>query len=395
MSVERGQGEIVCGFIPLTDCATLVVAREFGFAAEEGVDLVLRREASWSNIRDKMALGLFDAAHMLAPMPLAMSLGLSAFAAPIHAPFVLSVNGDVFGVSQALASRISAAQGSVFFDEPRLAADALASAADRRPLRVGVPWLFSMHTVLTDYWLGRCGFDLDREIALNVVPPPFMSEALAAGEIDLFCVGEPWGSAAVESGAGALVLSAASIWSFAPEKVLGVGEPLLRDRPETLAALLRALYRSAEWASRPMHRGAIAEVLSRPEYVDAPAELIERALSGSLIVSGAGEVRNAPRALELFGSAATFPWRSQAAWIAARLVDRHGLDADLAARASDVFRPDVYRSAVSSIAPNLPAASAKLEGAMPQAVEAPGVSGSLRLGPDRFFDESVFDPNQL
>ncbi|MEO1505756.1 MAG: ABC transporter substrate-binding protein, partial [Pseudomonadota bacterium] len=212
---------------------------------------------------------------------------------------------------------------------------------------------------------------------------------------DLFCVGEPWGSAAVESGAGALVLSAASIWSFAPEKVLGVGEPLLRDRPETLAALLRALYRAAEWASRPMHRGAIAEVLSRPEYVDAPAELIERALSGSLIVSGAGEVRNAPRALELFGSAATFPWRSQAAWIAARLVDRHGLDADLAARASDVFRPDVYRSAVSSIAPNLPAASAKLEGAMPQAVEAPGVSGSLRLGPDRFFDESVFDPNQL
>lgn len=392
MSRGRDQGEIVCGFIPLTDCATLVVAREFGFAAEEGVDLTLRREASWSNIRDKIALGLFDAAHMLAPMPLAMSLGLSAFDARIDAPFVLSVNGDVIGVSEPLAARLRAAHGSAFFEDPAAAAAALRSATDRRPLRVGVPWLFSMHAILIDYWLGRCGFDPERDVALNVVPPPFMAEALAAGELDLFCVGEPWGSASVENGAGALLLAGPSIWRFAPEKVLGVARTLAEERPDALAALIRALYRAADWASRPEHRGAVAEVLSAPDYVDAPAELIERALGGSLIVSGEGELRQVPRALELFDAAATFPWRSQAAWIVERLAERHGLGHGLADGAGQVFRPDVYRAALAPLGANLPTASAKIEGALSAATEVASLGESLALGPDSFFDGAVFDP---
>ncbi len=394
MSGARDHGEIVCGFIPLTDCATLAVAREFGFAAEEGVELTLRREASWSNIRDKVAVGLYDAAHMLAPMPLAMTLGLSSFAASVCAPFVLSVNGDVFGASRPLAARLEAAHGASFFDDATAAAAALRAAMDRRPIRIGVPWLFSMHAVLTDHWLGRCGFDLDKDIALNVVPPPFMAEALGAGEIDLFCVGEPWGSASVENGAGALVMASSAIWRFAPEKVLGVRAELVERRPDALAALLRALYRAAEWAARPQHRGAVAEVLARADYLEAPAEWIERALCGSLVVSGAGEMRQIPRALELFDAAATFPWRSQAAWIAARLIERHGLDGDLVARTENVFRPDIYRAALAPLRANLPTASAKLEGALHEPTEVPSLGESLRLGPDSFFDRSVFDLDQ-
>lgn len=394
MSGRRDHGEIVCGFIPLTDCATLAVAREFGFAAEEGVELILRRETSWSNIRDKVAVGLYHAAHMLAPMPLAMTLGLSSFAAPVYAPFVLSVNGDMFGASRTLAARLAATHGASFFEDAKDLAEALRSATDRRPLRIGVPWIFSMHAVLTDHWLGRCGFDLNKDIAMNVVPPPFMVDALAAGEIDLFCVGEPWGSASVEDGAGALIMASTAIWRFAPEKVLGVGADLADRRPDALAALIRALYRAAEWAARPQHRGAVAEVLARPDYLEAPAEWIERALAGSLVVSGAGEVRQIPRALELFDAAATFPWRSQAAWIAARLVERHGLDGDLAARAEGVFRPDLYRAALAPLRATLPTASAKLEGALHEATQVPSLGDSLTLGPDSFFDRSIFDLHQ-
>lgn len=391
---RRDHEEIVCGFIPLTDCATLVVADEFGFAAEEGIALTLRRETSWSNIRDKMAVGLYDAAHMLAPMPLAMSLGISAFSAPVWAPFVLSVNGSMVGASKIMAARLRAERGTAFFDDAAAAGAALKLAAQGRPLRIGAPWRFSMHAVLIDYWLGRCGFDLDRDITLRVVPPSFMTEALAAGELDLFCVGEPWASMSVENGSGALMLATSAIWSFAPEKVLGVGDKLVQERPDALSALLRALYRAAEWASRPEHRSALAEVLSRPGYVDAPAELIERALAGALIVSGAGELRHAERALELFDAAATFPWRSQAAWIGAQLATRHGLEPAQAAKAADVFRPDLYRAALAPLPAILPGASAKLEGSLaaPELVTALG--GDLLLGPDRFFDGAVFDPEQ-
>lgn len=389
-----GDGEfITCAFIPLTDCAILVAAHELGFARQEGVTLALRRETSWSNVRDKLALGLVDAAHMLSPMPIAMSLGLSAMAADISAPILLSVNGNVFGVSRALAQRLREETGAVWGSDAAAVGAALRQVSRPlgRRLRIGSPWRFSMHTLLTRYWLGRCGFDIAGDIEFVVVPPPYMAEVLGAGEIDVFCVGEPWGSSAVARGVADLLLAGPSVWRAAPEKALGVSARLRDDRPEALAALIRALYRAAGWCAEPAHRSALAEILAQDHYVAAPSELIERALSGRFITGAGGDVRTVGGAIEFFGGAATFPWRSQAAWIASQLAwDEPAIEP---ARAMSVFRPDLYRAALAPLAADLPAASAKIEGSLAQSTEAASTAGVVTLGPDTFFDGSVFDPD--
>lgn len=376
---------ITCGFVPLTDCATLVAAHELGFAHQEGVDLMLQREVSWSSIRDQMAVGLLDAAHMLAPMPIAMSTGLSSLTADICAPFMLSANGAVVGVATHLADDIRQGTGAVFTQDARAAGAALRGLGRR--LRIGVPWRFSMHFLLTQYWLSRCGFELSRDVDFITAPPPFMADALAAGEMDLFCVGEPWGSVAVEMGVAELLLLGASIWRFAPEKALGVTAGLRDQRPDALDALIRALHRAAQWVAQPDHRGALAEILARPEYVDAPAERIERALRGSFVVSPTGDVRMATRAIEFHDAQATFPWRSQAAWIGQQL-SSEGVDRRQAAH---VFRPDIYRRALGAEGINMPSASAKLEGALREATELAGTPGPISLGPDHFFDGATFE----
>lgn len=393
MSAGKRSEKITCGFIPLVDVATLAAAKEIGFAAEEGLDLELQRENSWSNIRDKLALGLIDAAHMLAPMPIAMSLGLSRLHSQVITPFVLSVNGNVVGVSRRLARRIETQRGSAFFDDPVQAGAALKSALEGRPLRVGVPWTFSMHALLVQYWLGRCGFDLGRDVTMTISPPAFMAETLAADEIDLFCVGEPWGSFAVENEVAELLLTGASIWSFAPEKTLGLPIKLVEERGDAVDALLRACWRAAQWASAPEHREPLAELLSAPGYLDQPAELIERSLRGVLTVSTQGEIRRTPRLLELFDGAAPFPWRSQAAWIAERLAARMGLDRAAARAAAQVFRADIYRQALAPLHVDLPGASEKLEGAITVPTEVASASGTLILAPDPFFDGQIFDPS--
>lgn len=386
---------ITCGFIPLVDVAALAVAKEIGFAAEEGVELELKRETSWSNIRDKLALGIFDAAHMLAPMPIAMSLGLSRLPSPIVAPMLLSMNGNVVGVSRRLGRRLAETRGSAFFHDAAEAGAALKTALEGRPLRIGVPWTFSMHALLLNYWLGRTGFDLSRDISVTVSPPAIMADTLAADEIDLFCVGEPWGSVAVEEEAAELLLTCSSIWSFAPEKALGVPLEVVERRGDAVDALLRACWRAARWAGAEEHRETLAELLSSPAYLDRPAELIERSLRSVMTVSTAGEIRRVPRMIELFSGAAAFPWRSQAAWIADRYAAEHTLSRDDRARAESVFRPDLLRRALAPINADLPSASSKIEGSMAEPTDAPSLFGSISLGPDAFFDGAVFDPSAI
>lgn len=383
------------GFIPLLDAAPLIVAREIGFAGEEALDLCLHKQPSWSALRDKLALGQLHAAHMLAPVPVAMSMGLGGLPSQIDAVMVLSVNGTVIGVSRALSERMRL-RG---VPNDIMAATAIGRALIEvapRPLKVGVPFPISMHAELLYYWLGALGLQAPQEIVVRTVPPPRMAAAMEGGEIDAFCVGEPWGSDAVLRGIADIVLPGNAIWRFAPEKVLAVRRDFSTDQRELVQRLMRAVWRAGAWLSDPGHHMTTSELLARPEYLDISAEIVERGFDGRLVVSAYGEVRNIPRLIEFSAAAAQFPWRSQAVWMATRLAARLGLDpAEAADHARQSYRADLYRETLGPIGADLPGASEKLEGALPEVTPVASSSGRLYLGPDMFFDGRVFDPERI
>ncbi|WP_308917943.1 CmpA/NrtA family ABC transporter substrate-binding protein [Jannaschia sp. LMIT008] len=372
----------------LVDAAPLIVARDLGFAEAEGLALDLVAEPSWSALRDTLTSGRVAAAQMLSVMPVAMALGLGGVPGEVEALQVLSVNGDVIGLSQALSDRL----GALPFGDAHAAGAALLSAAERAPVRIGVPFPFSMHAELLHYWLDQCGPpNRPNAIQVRTVPPPLMTDALAAGEIDAFCVGEPWGSWTVDRGAGVLVLPGSAIWAQAPEKVLAARVGWAEAEPDLARALLRALHRAARWLDVPANMGLAADMLARPGALDLPSELIERALSGRLS-TGTGHAV-VPGLLRFHAGAAAFPWRSQGAWIADRLARRHDLDRGWAQAAGRrAFRSDLYRRFLQDVVSDLPGASSKIEGALSGPTPVASHRGTLTLGPDSFFDGQVFEP---
>lgn len=359
------------GYVPLLDAAPLIVARALGFAEEEGLDLTLTRARSWSQLRDLLDAGAVDAAHMLSAMPVARALGLGGGAGGIEVLMVLSIGGQVVGLSGELARRVGAG-----FGDPV----ALGAALDGQSLRLGVPFLFSMHALLLRYWLTRAAPGLTPTIV--TVPPPRMAEALQAGEIDGFCVGEPWGSAAVAEAGARLVLTGSQIWSQSPEKVLAARA----GWGVQAGGLLRALWRAGQWAEARANRAMLAEILARKDYLDTSPLHIEPALMGRI-----GD-RPVPQLLSYHDGTANFPWRSQAGWIGRQLALAHGLAPEAAMeKARATFRSDLYRQHLADLAP-MPRSSDKAEGALASDESLPAVKGSLRLARNRFFDGAIFDP---
>jgi NitT/TauT family transport system ATP-binding protein len=379
-------------YVPLVDAAPLIVAEAMGFAAAEGLQLDLVAAPSWSAARDMLILGQVDAAHLLSPIPVAAALGLGGVRAELAAVSVLSVNGDVIGVSRRIEERLRADGFAFELNDALATARALARAAPGGRLRMGVPFPFSMHRILLDLW-ARATPLADIAFDIRTVPPPLMRRALADDEIDAFCVGEPWGSVAVESGVGALVLAGRAIWAFAPEKVLAMRRDRAEDPSGNTGALMRAIWAAGRWLSRPDSRDAAAELMAGRALTDVPAELIERALSGQLTILQTGQQRHVPSFVEFHAGLATFPWRSQARFIADRLATLHGLDRagarDAGAR---VFRTDLYRRHLGPMGIDLPGASEKVEGAITHPTPVASLRGGITLLPDRFFDGRIFDP---
>ncbi|MEM9473807.1 MAG: ABC transporter substrate-binding protein [Pseudomonadota bacterium] len=388
MSVTR----LSVAFIPLVDAAPLIIAHEMGFAREEALELDLVRAPSWSSVRDMLAYGRVDAAHMLAPVPVAMALGIGGVASAISALMVTSVNGNVVGVSGPMAARLHDTGYDFSFTDATAAGRALVAAAEGR-LRIGVPFPFSMHAELLYYWLSATGLPAPQGIDIRTVPPPLMADAIAAGDIDAFCVGEPWGSITVDNGAGALLLPGRAIWSFAPEKVLAVRTKWVDDEPELTARLMRAVWKAGRWLAEGGAQTTAAEVLARNAYLDLPTEIIDRALTGRLVISPKGDVRDCPGFIEFFDGAATFPWKSQAIWIASQMAARLGLDRAAAMQAArTVFRTEIYRRTLREAGAILPGASEKIEGGIAAGTAVASETGRLILAQNRFFDGQIFDP---
>ncbi len=381
-------------YMPLVDAAPVIIAEEMGFAASEGISLDLIPAPSWSSVRDMLAFGRVDAAHMLSTVPVAMAMGLGGVTTPVSAVFVLSVNGNVLGVGQELEARLRDTGFAFDFADPWKAADALAAVSARK-LVFGVPFPFSMHVELLRYWCERTAIGADG-FEIRTVPPPLMADALAAGDVDAFCVGEPWGSVAVDQGAGALLLPGNAIWGFAPEKVMAVRSEWAETEPDLLGRLMRAVWQAGRWIAKPENRGTAGEILSRKTFLDVSAELVDRALTGHLAVSDRGEMRHVDNFLCFHNGGASFPWRSQAKWIAQRLQRVHDVGENVSLdAAAQVFRSDLYRAHMQVTTADLPGASEKLEGAIRHPTAVASTKGELSLLPDAFFDGAIFDPSVM
>lgn len=334
------------GFLPLIDAAPLIVAVEMGFDRAEGVALDLRRAQSWSSLRDMVSYGQVIAAQMLSPMPVATALGLGGAGAPLAAIAVLSTNGEVIGVSRNMAERLREGGHGFGFDDAHAAGAALIAAAEG-PLRIAVPFPFSMHSELLYYWLTALGLPAPSALDIRTVPPSLMAAALAAGELDAFCVGEPWGSMAVEEGVGELLLPGCAIWPGAPEKVLGVRADLADTATEPLRAVIRALWNAGQWLNDPQSRTIACELLSRRAYLDVPVEVIDRALSGHLTISARGDSRIVSNFINFSHYT---PQAEQAGWIGERMAARLGLDRTAARiSAESTFRSDLNARTLRAI----------------------------------------------
>lgn len=393
--------QVIAGFMPLLDSAILIAAKEKGFANGEGIDLHLVRETSWANIRDRMAVGHFQAAHILGPMPIACNLGLTPLNVPTIAPMALGTGGNAITVSTELWSQMIAKGANGDFD-PKSTGHALARVAAERPnkglapLRFGVVHPYSSHNYELRYWLAASGIAAPQQIEIVILPPPLMPDAIASGTIDGYCVGEPWNTAAAIRDIGRIATVKAMLWRSSPEKVLGVSANWADDNPQILAALLRAVWRSAQWCGRSENRAELAEILSHERYVAQTVDWLMPAISGS-VRAGGGEVRAVADFFVPFAKAATFPWKSHALWFYSQMV-RWGQIPHTPANAAiarDTYRPDLYRSALRLLGVALPVASAKVEGALKSETPVGSAGASLTLGPDGFFDGGLFDPDQL
>ncbi|ESX60689.1 nitrate transporter [Mesorhizobium sp. LSHC422A00] len=398
MSAEH---QITAGFMPLFDSAVLVAAGELGFAAREGIDLTLHRETSWANIRDRIAIGHFHMAHMLGPMPLACNLGLTPLASETIVPFSLGLGGNCVTISNAVWEGM-AAHGAIPDLEPARAGAALGAfirdraGAGGDPLRFAVVHPHSGHNYELRYWLAGCGIDPEREIEIVIVPPPFMADALVAGRIDGYCVGEPWNSASVAAGTGHIVTIKALLWRNSPEKVIGVRKAWSQENPVALAALLRALHHSARWCQDPGNHAELAGVMAQAGFLGLPPAVQMPILTGHLELGGGAELDVDDFFLP-FDKAANFPWKSHALWFYTQMVRWGHVEhtPENLAIARDCYRPDLYRSALKPLGVALPGANAKVEGALKVATAVGATGAGLVLGPDGFFDGQTFDPDEI
>ncbi len=296
------------GFIPLVDCAPLVVAKEMGFFEAHGLaNVTLNREPSWNAIADGVTTNRLDAAMMVAGMPLGITLGYgNQRPRPMVSALTLSRNGNAITFSKRL------------YDQGVRSLADFKAALDRRPDQIhtlAAVHPTSMHNLLLRYWLASGGIDPDRDVSVTVIPPAQMASNLKAGTIDGYCVGEPWNVRAVQEGIGVVVAIDNDIWPGHIEKVLGVTEAWANQYPKTHVALVKALLEACEYCDDRRNREEIAELLARPEYVGASESYIRQGFLDPYDRGDDSEPSQVLNYIQFFTGKTNYPDVSEAIWL--------------------------------------------------------------------------------
>jgi two-component system, oxyanion-binding sensor len=326
------------GYIPLVDSALLHVARAYDFAAAEGLDLDLVREISWANVRDKLCVGIFDAAHMLAPSVMAVSLGLGYIEMPLVAPVALGLDGNAITLSISLYNEVMALAGADA--TPYATAQAFAKLIEKRrasgaaPLTFAHVFPYSTHHYQLRLWFAAGGIDAKTGVNLIVVPPPFMVDSLKGGLIDGFCVGAPWNGLAVAAGVGSIIHRGRDLVRNCPEKLLALRAEVATADKDRTAALSRAIRSAADWASDKNHVDDLAYLLAKEAGLDVPVDLL------CAVLDSAREPKIKVASIRL-DRPSTFANPAHADWLYAQMYAAGQVSSGFDAKARSVYRPDL------------------------------------------------------
>ena len=356
------------GIIALTDNSSIVIAHEKGFFKKEGLDVTISKEASWAVIRDKMNLGENQATHMLYGMPYASTMGL--FGAPVKPmiiPWVLNYNGQAITLNNDLKDK-----GVRTPQDLKKLVDA-EKAEGKPPRTFAMTFPPGTHAMWIRYWLAAGGINPDKDVTLITIPPPQMVANMKVGKMDGFCVGEPWGARAIADKIGFTAITTQAIWKDHPEKVCAFTEEFAAENPKTVKAVLRALHHSSVFIDKLENRTEVAEIVSRPSYINCPKEIILGRMLGKYD-HGAGEGEHQDDDYMRFSErGVNFPWKSHGIWWLSQF-RRWGMvrgAPDYAGIVDKVHRPDIYREVAKELG-----------------IEAPATD----LKSEKFFDGVAFDP---
>jgi ABC-type nitrate/sulfonate/bicarbonate transport system substrate-binding protein len=327
------------GFVPLTDCAPLVMAVELGLFRRHGLRVRLSRELGWASVRDKIVHRELDATHALAAMPVVATIGMGCAPCECVTGLVLNLHGNAITLSDALWRRRVRDKESLRGEIVRV--------RKARILTFGVVSPFSSHNFLLRAWFSSAGIDPDRDVRIVVVPPPLMVPNLKAGHLDGFCVGEPWNSVAARTRTGWCIATSSELDPGHPEKVLMVRRDFADERSEEHVALIAALLQACEFCSQPGNRGQVAAILAQRHYLNVPEACVVAGLNGRFEF-GAGNSRSVGDFMLFYGEDVNAPDTLKGSRVMRQLresnlcKDPSRLDSTLRGRA---FRLDMFDQA--------------------------------------------------
>src|SRR5258705_5040928 len=313
-TVAPEKKDLKVGFIPITCATPIIMAHPMGFYTKHGLNVEVVKTAGWAVIRDKTLNKEYDAAHMLSPMPLAITLGVGSNPIPYAAPAIENINGQAITLAVKHKDK----------RDPKL----------WKGFKFAVPFDYSIHNYLLRYYVAEHGLDPDTDIQIRAVPPPEMLANLRAENIDGFLGPDPFNQRAVYDGVGFIHILSKELWEGHPYCVFAASKEFITTTPNTYAALLKAIIDATAFAAKAENRKQIAAAIAPANYLNQPETVLEQILTGTY-ADGLGSVKTDPKRIDFD----PFPWESFAVWIMTQM-KRWGQikgDVDYAGVAKQVF----------------------------------------------------------
>jgi nitrate/nitrite transport system substrate-binding protein len=371
----------ILGYIALMDASPLVIAKEKGFFARHGMpDVEVAKQASWGATRDNIVLGSesngIDGAHILTPMPYLISTGKvtqNNVPTPMYILARLNLDAQAISVSNEYKDL------KVTTDASPLKAAFEKKKASGKEVKVAMTFPGGTHDLWIRYWLAAGGIDPDKDVSTIVVPPPQMVANMKVGNMDAFCVGEPWGEQLVNQGIGFSACSTGEIWFKHPEKALGLRAAWVDKNPNAAKALLKAVMEAQQWCDKPENRQEMSEIVGRRQWFNVPvADIIGRA-KGDINYGNGRVEKGTKQFMKFWQDHASYPFKSHDAWFVTEDIrwGKFEPSTDINGLVSKVNREDLWREAAKQLS-----------------VASADIPSSPSRGPETFFDGKVFDPDK-